>query len=149
MSVALRPSLLDDLGLVPALRWYLDRQSARGGFEAHFEADPEIEATSEVQTACFRIAQEALTNVSRHAAASRVRLEVRQAGGQLPLAVSDDGKGFDVARVFERYGRRRQPRAARDARARAAARRPGHRASPSPRAERSSAPSSRPAIAAG
>ena len=104
MSVALRPSLLDDLGLVPALRWYLDQQSARGGFEAHFEADPEIEATSEVQTACFRIAQEALTNVSRHAAASRVRLEVHQAGGRLHLAVSDDGKGFDVARVFERYG---------------------------------------------
>lgn len=104
MSVALRPSLLDDLGLVPALRWYLDQQSARGGFEAHFEADPEIEATSEVQTACFRIAQEALTNVSRHAAARSVRLEVRQAGGQVRLAVSDDGKGFDVALVFERSG---------------------------------------------
>jgi signal transduction histidine kinase len=104
MSVALRPSLLDDLGLVPALRWYLDQQSARGGFEAHFEADPEIEATSEVQTACFRIAQEALTNVSRHAAARAVRLEVRQAGGQVRLAVSDDGKGFEVARVFERSG---------------------------------------------
>ena len=104
MSVALRPSLLDDLGLVPALRWYLDQQSARGGFEAHFAADPEIEATSEVQTACFRIAQEALTNVSRHAGARVVRLEVRQEGGQVRLAVSDDGKGFDVARVFERSG---------------------------------------------
>ncbi len=104
MSVALRPSLLDDLGLVPALRWYLDQQSARGGFEARFAADPEIDATSEVQTACFRIAQEALTNVSRHAGASVVRLEVRQEGGQVRLAVSDDGKGFDVARVFERSG---------------------------------------------
>ena len=104
MSVALRPSLLDDLGLVPALRWYLDQQSVRGGFEAQFEADPEIDATSEVQTACFRIAQEALTNVSRHAAARAVRLEVRQAGGQVRLSVSDDGKGFEVARVFERSG---------------------------------------------
>jgi PAS domain S-box-containing protein len=104
MSVALRPSLLDDLGLVPALRWYLDQQSARGGFEARFEADPEIEASSEVQTACFRIAQEALTNVSRHAAARRVRLEVRQANGRVGLTVSDDGRGFDVKQVFERYG---------------------------------------------
>ena len=104
MSVALRPSLLDDLGLVPALRWYLDQQSARGGFEAHLEADPEIEATPEVQTACFRIAQEALTNVSRHAAARVVRLEVRQAAGRVRLAVTDDGKGFDVAVVFERSG---------------------------------------------
>ena len=104
MSVALRPSLLDDLGLVPALRWYLDQQSGRGGFEAQFEADPEIETTPEVQTACFRIAQEALTNVSRHAAARVVRLEVRQAGGHVRLAVSDDGKGFDPALVFERSG---------------------------------------------
>ncbi|MFY9552910.1 MAG: PAS domain-containing protein, partial [Thermoanaerobaculia bacterium] len=67
LSVALRPSLLDELGLVPALRWYLSQQAQRVGFSPRFEADSEIGAAPDIETACFRIAQEALTNVARHA----------------------------------------------------------------------------------
>jgi signal transduction histidine kinase len=104
LSVALRPSLLDDLGLVPALRWYADRQSHRGGFQCKFEADERIDLPAEVQTACFRIAQEALTNVLRHSNAHHVVVVLRIDGGVLWLTVSDDGRGFDVAAAVGRVG---------------------------------------------
>jgi signal transduction histidine kinase len=104
LSVALRPSLLDDLGLVPALRWFVDRQSARAGFQCRFEADESIQPPAEVQIACFRIAQEALTNVARHAGAKNVDLELRRRGEMLELTVSDDGRGFDVKMAVERVG---------------------------------------------
>jgi signal transduction histidine kinase len=104
LSVALRPSLLDDLGLVPALRWYVDRQSQRGGFRCRFDADETIEPPPEVQTACFRIAQEALNNVVRHASARNVDVALHQSGGQLELTVTDDGRGFDVRIAVGRIG---------------------------------------------
>jgi signal transduction histidine kinase len=104
LSVALRPSLLDDLGLVPALRWFVARQSQRAGFRCRFEADESIEPPAEVQTACFRIAQEALTNVARHSGAKNVDLELRLRGDVLELTVSDDGRGFDVKMAVERVG---------------------------------------------
>jgi signal transduction histidine kinase len=104
LSVALRPSLLDDLGLVPALRWYVDRQSQRGGLRCTFEADEAIEPPAEVQTASFRIAQEALTNVVRHAGARSVDVGLRRAGDCLELTVTDDGRGFDVKLAVGRIG---------------------------------------------
>jgi signal transduction histidine kinase len=104
LSVALRPSLLDDLGLVPALRWYVDRQAQRAGFRCRFEADESIEPPSEVQIACFRIAQEALTNVARHSGAHNVSLELRRRGDMLELTITDDGRGFDVKLAVERIG---------------------------------------------
>ena len=68
LSLDLRPAMLDDLGLVATLRWYLDRQAQRVGYQARFAADAdEIRLSSEVATAAFRVAQEALTNVARHA----------------------------------------------------------------------------------
>jgi signal transduction histidine kinase len=98
LSLDLRPSQLDDLGLVAALRWYLDRQSRLAGFEIQFSADsPPERFHADVETACFRIVQEALANVLRHAAARRVRIELRRQGEALELAVEDDGRGFDVA----------------------------------------------------
>lgn len=98
LSLDLRPSLLDDLGLVAALRWYLDRQAQRAGFAAEFAADPaDLRAAPNVETACFRVAQEALTNVVRHARARRVKVELGRHGAELHLAVRDDGSGFDVA----------------------------------------------------
>jgi signal transduction histidine kinase len=102
--VALRPSLLDDLGLVPALRWFVDVQARRAGFRCRFEADEPIVPTAEVQIACFRIAQEALTNVTRHAGAKNVELELRRRGDVLELTVTDDGRGFDVKMAVERVG---------------------------------------------
>jgi len=103
-ALDLRPSALDDLGLVPALRSCLQRTASAGGLGAHFVAD-ELPARleSDVETACFRVAQEALTNVVRHAHALRVGIELRRVssrsrGPELLLTVWDDGRGFDGSR---------------------------------------------------
>jgi signal transduction histidine kinase len=96
LSLDLRPPLLDDLGLVPALRWYLDRQGRRAGFATEFAAANVDDAVpAEIATACFRIAQEALTNVARHAAATSVTMALSQNGTALELVVRDSGRGFD------------------------------------------------------
>ncbi|MEK6592442.1 MAG: PAS domain-containing protein [Pseudomonadota bacterium] len=97
MSLDLRPSQLDDLGLVAALRWYLDRQARMAGVTVGFTADPlprRLDAA--VETACFRIAQEAVTNALRHSRAQRVWVELRQHGDELGLEIRDNGTGFDV-----------------------------------------------------
>jgi two-component system sensor histidine kinase UhpB len=99
LSLDLRPPLLDDLGLVAALNWLLQHPTARAATpRVHLSApttfsryDPTIE------TACFRIAQEALTNALRHAQAECVDLTVSVQGNALHLTVSDDGIGFDAA----------------------------------------------------
>ncbi|NJP05116.1 MAG: PAS domain S-box protein [Chloroflexaceae bacterium] len=97
LSLDLRPSLLDDLGLAAALRWYIDRQTRWAGFTTEFRADlGETRLPSDLETACFRVAQEALTNVIRHAQARRVQVEVWQEQDQLHLVIRDDGIGFDV-----------------------------------------------------
>lgn len=103
LSLDLRPSLLDDLGIVSAIRWYVDRQAQLAGFEAHFDADPpdmRLEAT--LETACFRIVQEAVTNVVRHARARNVWVELNQRDPYLELVIRDDGIGFDVPAAKER-----------------------------------------------
>jgi signal transduction histidine kinase len=100
ISLDLRPPLLDDLGLVPALRWYLDQQAQRAGLRIEFFADPALERMSpEIETACFRVAQEALTNVVRHARAQTVSVELHRTPEALHLVVRDDGIGFDVMRA--------------------------------------------------
>jgi PAS domain S-box-containing protein len=102
LSLNLRPSMLDDLGLEPALRWYIKRQAALAGLQAEFQAEaPEGRLDSVVETACFRVAQEALTNVVRHARARVVAVELRHQDGRLHLFVRDDGAGFDVAALRE------------------------------------------------
>jgi len=103
LSLDLRPALLDDLGLIVALRWYVDRQAQRSGFAAQFVADLlETRPRPDIETACFRVAQEALTNVARHARAQQVRVELRQRDTELHLLIRDDGKGFDVRTAQER-----------------------------------------------
>src|SRR6266702_4327335 len=73
MSLELRPSALDDLGLAAALRWYADRQARRAGFSVRVRPQlPAERLASDLETACFRVAQEAITNVARHAGAKRV-----------------------------------------------------------------------------
>jgi signal transduction histidine kinase len=100
LSFDLRPSLLDDLGLMAALRWYVDREAQRAGLIPEFVADLlETRLPPELETAFFRITQEALTNVVRHAQARRVWVELRQRGSELHLVVRDDGIGFDVSAV--------------------------------------------------
>ena len=97
ISLDLRPSMLDDLGLVPALRSLLDQQGRRASVAAHFSAanipenlDPGIEIT------CFRIAQEAITNAVRHANAGQIEIDLGRENGDLRLVIHDNGVGFDV-----------------------------------------------------
>jgi PAS domain S-box-containing protein len=103
LSLDLRPSLLDDLGLVAALRWYVDRVAQRAGLTAEFVVDPPgIRAAANLETACFRVAQEALTNIVRHAKAKRLHVDLREFEGELHLRVQDDGAGFEVAEARQR-----------------------------------------------
>jgi signal transduction histidine kinase len=103
LSLNLRPSMLDDLGLEPTLRWYTERHAAVAGLRAHLRIEPlEDRLDPVIETECFRVAQEALTNVVRHAQASSVTVETRHQNGQLLLSVRDDGIGFDVAAQRER-----------------------------------------------
>ena len=99
LSVDLRPLLLDDFGLVVAVRWYLDRQAKSCGVPADFTTHSlgeDDRFSSELETACFRIVQEAVTNVARHAHASRISVVLERVGQDLILLISDDGAGFDM-----------------------------------------------------
>jgi signal transduction histidine kinase len=95
---------LDDLGLVAAVRLHLDRQAGLGNFHPHFKSfDLDGRLAPEVETTCFRIAQEAFTNVLRHASAKNVWVELSMDGkDHLILRVRDDGKGFDPMRESSR-----------------------------------------------
>ncbi|EXI78705.1 MAG: Oxygen sensor histidine kinase NreB [Candidatus Accumulibacter appositus] len=98
LSVELRPPQLDDLGLVAALRAHLDNTCRQAGLEARFVADDALPRLPEnAAIAFFRITQEALNNIVRHARATVVVLELRLAQGALTLSVRDDGCGFDAA----------------------------------------------------
>jgi signal transduction histidine kinase len=98
------PSLLDDLGLVAALRWYVDRETQRAGLMAEVVAGPfESRLPPELETACFRIAQQALTNIVQHAQARHVWVELRQHAAELQLVIRDDGIGFDVHAIESRH----------------------------------------------
>ena len=98
LCLDLRPPQLDDLGLEAALRWQLDRQTRAAGITAHFSADGlDLQPSPEVATACFRVAQEAITNVVRHAGARQIWVELSRVEDELRLLVRDDGAGFDVA----------------------------------------------------
>jgi signal transduction histidine kinase len=92
----LRPSLLDDLGLLPALRSLVTQFAERSGLEVAFDAPRATPALSkEAELAVFRALQEALSNVARHAEAKRVDVRLRVADGELRLTVADDGRGPD------------------------------------------------------
>jgi PAS domain S-box-containing protein len=102
ISLDLRPSILDHLGLEPALRWYTIRQAALVELNVHFHFDGlEQRLDPVIETECFRVAQEALTNVTRHSQARNVTVNLRANDGRLHLCVRDDGVGFDVASVRE------------------------------------------------
>ncbi len=101
----LRPSVLDDLGLASAVQWYADRALGSRGVAVRCECVELPELTPELETALFRICQEALSNVARHAQASHVLIEVRVEGPLLCIDVEDDGVGFDQAAVARREGR--------------------------------------------
>ncbi|HET7240564.1 MAG TPA: GAF domain-containing sensor histidine kinase [Gemmatimonadales bacterium] len=103
----LRPSLLDDLGLLPALRSLAAEFAERSGIEAGFSAPATLPAlSSEAELALFRALQEALSNVARHAEATAVEIGLSASGGRVLLRVRDDGRGFPPGPVeaHERRG---------------------------------------------
>jgi signal transduction histidine kinase len=98
----LRPTMLDDLGLLPAVRTYAEKRLAPAGIQVHCEfpaATPTLPA--EVTTTLYRVAQEAMSNVARHARASAVFIACTVDGGHLTLEIEDDGVGFEPARVAQ------------------------------------------------
>jgi signal transduction histidine kinase/GTP-sensing pleiotropic transcriptional regulator CodY len=102
LSLDLRPSLLDDLGLIPALQWLVRVRAERAGLSGTVLADlPEGAVPDDLAITCFRVAQEAVTNVMRHAHATHVWVELRLRHGELELEVRDDGVGFDVATAYQ------------------------------------------------
>jgi PAS domain S-box-containing protein len=103
LSLDLRPPLLDELGLVPTLRWLVDQQAQRAGLRVSFNANVDgLEIDPGVRTTCFRVAQEAITNIIRHSGAKNVAVELRGEAERLTLSVRDDGAGFDPAVMQQR-----------------------------------------------
>jgi two-component system sensor histidine kinase UhpB len=98
LTLRLKPPLIDEVGLEPALRWLGQRAARAARIEVEFELDPgadRLDAAFEL--GAFRIAQEACTNVLRHARASRLRIVLARGADALEVAVSDDGVGFEPA----------------------------------------------------
>jgi len=112
LALELRPSMLDDLGLVPALARYVQSCPSRFGLQADFAAPgmEELRLPPEVETTLYRIAQEALTNVARHAKATHASVLLERRQGAVVMVIEDNGQGFDVtkalsaARQQERFG---------------------------------------------
>jgi signal transduction histidine kinase len=91
----LRPTLLDNMGLVAAIRWQVEQSCAQGGLDSSLDLpDEEPELEGDAPIALFRAVQEALANVLKHARATRVRVTMTEAGGELYIAVEDDGVGL-------------------------------------------------------
>jgi signal transduction histidine kinase len=100
LAFELRPSTLDDLGLVEALRNLVARHGESTGLRARFTATPaDVRAPGEIETACFRIVQEALSNVARHARARHFEVTLTAQEVALEVTVRDDGVGFNVERL--------------------------------------------------
>lgn len=100
----LRPATLDYAGLLPALREYVAQFRTRTGLDVRIETAAGQDARilpHAVQTLCFRIVQEALTNCAKHARAGSVRIGLRAADGEIELQIADDGVGFDLSRLGE------------------------------------------------
>jgi signal transduction histidine kinase len=105
LAFELRPSMLDEFGLVRALRLLVERHGVRLGVSASFAATPtDIRAPREIETACFRIAQEALNNVASHARAHHVEVTLTGQDKELELMIRDDGIGFSVDQLRSSLG---------------------------------------------
>jgi signal transduction histidine kinase len=100
IALLLRPSMLDDLGLIPALEWQAREVSRRSGIKVTVKAGdlPDV-LSDEMRTCIYRVVQEALHNVARHSGAKCAVVTVRQEEGFLVLSVEDDGSGFDVSKM--------------------------------------------------
>jgi signal transduction histidine kinase len=92
----LRPSVLDDLGLLSAIRWYAERHLASRGISVRCEfSGIEARLTPELETALFRVSQEAITNIAKHSRAETVLIQVTERDDEISIEIEDDGEGFD------------------------------------------------------
>ena len=104
----LRPTVLDDLGLIPALHTFMKGFRKQTGMQVSLSAFAEVEQmTGERRTVLFRVAQEALNNVNRHAGASRVDVRIQKLDGSVCMSIKDNGKGFAVERALHPKKRKR------------------------------------------
>jgi signal transduction histidine kinase len=104
----LRPTVLDDLGLIPALHSFMKSFAKRTGVRAHLTAFAAVERLDTAKrTVLFRVAQEALTNVARHAQASRVEVSIQKLRDRVCMRIKDDGKSFNVERALHANGGKR------------------------------------------
>jgi signal transduction histidine kinase len=99
MALLLRPSMLDDFGLIPALEWQAREIGRRTGLRVQVASEMSGELPEEHKTCVYRVVQEALNNCAQHAQASAVQVRVLHQAGQIVVTVQDDGSGFDPQRV--------------------------------------------------
>jgi signal transduction histidine kinase len=105
LILGLRPTVLDDMGLLPAIRWYSESYLGDRGIEVSVTAAvPTQRLPAHIEVALFRIVQEALSNVAKHAHARHVEVRLAHDGRTLTVSVADDGTGFDVARALGKPG---------------------------------------------
>jgi two-component system, NarL family, sensor histidine kinase UhpB len=108
LSIDLRPSALDDLGLLPALRWYVKEYQKKCSIEVEFHATGFKERLpAEMETALYRIVQECLTNTAKHANASRVSITLKEETDRVYARITDDGQGFDYEALLKTPGQER------------------------------------------
>ncbi len=100
LAMGLRPSMLDDLGLGPALEWQVREYSRRNGIPATVEIDGDLEnVAEELRTCVYRVVQESLTNCARHAQAKNVRISVHGGKSEIIATIQDDGIGFSKVKT--------------------------------------------------
>lgn len=100
LALLLRPSMLDDFGLIPALNWHAREMSKRTGLNVRINADPaSADLPDEHKTCIYRLVQEALHNAARHASARNLQVTVKNESDRVRFSVQDDGSGFDKASV--------------------------------------------------
>ena len=102
LSIDLRPSALDDLGLLPALRWYVKEYQQKCSIEVEFAAQGfKQRLPAEMETALYRIVQESLTNTARHANAHKVLITMKEDTDAVYVTIIDDGSGFDIGTLLK------------------------------------------------
>jgi len=108
LSIDLRPSALDDLGLLPALRWYVKEYQKKCSIEVEFHATGLKERLpAEMETALYRIVQECLTNTAKHANARKVKILLKEDSDRVYARITDDGQGFDYDTLLKTPGQER------------------------------------------
>jgi two-component system, NarL family, sensor histidine kinase UhpB len=104
LSHDLRPTVLDNLGLLPALEFLAEKVTKRTGLNVYVNGDASTRLPAAIETALYRIVQEALNNAVKHAQASSVRIELQRTSSRVACSVRDDGRGFDAHRQQAVHG---------------------------------------------